>query len=57
MRHTRIPNEKIELYQKLREKGILVRCFEYPRTLDFVRVSIGTDEEIKAFLRAVEETL
>ncbi len=46
-----------ELYQKLREKGILVRCFEHPRTLDFVRVSIGTDEEIKAFLRAVEETL
>lgn len=46
-----------ELYQKLREKGMLVRCFEHPRTLEFVRVSIGTDEEMKAFLHAVEETL
>jgi histidinol-phosphate aminotransferase len=46
-----------EFYKRLREKGILVRCFEHPRTLDFIRVSIGTEEEMNAFLHAVEETL
>ena len=46
-----------EFYEKLRGKGILVRCFDHPRTVDYIRVSIGTDEDMDAFLGAVEETL
>jgi len=47
--------EGAALYQKLRERGILVRHFNKPRIHAFLRVSIGTDEEMDAFLKAVEE--
>jgi histidinol-phosphate aminotransferase len=36
----------------LRERGILVRHFNKPRIAGYVRVSIGTDEEMDAFLAA-----
>ena len=36
----------------LREKGILVRHFDRDRIADFLRVSIGTDEEMNVFLEA-----
>lgn len=39
----------------LREKGILVRHFVGERTEDFVRVSMGTEEDMELFLKAVEE--
>ncbi|MDR0670334.1 MAG: aminotransferase class I/II-fold pyridoxal phosphate-dependent enzyme, partial [Treponema sp.] len=38
----------------LREKGILVRHFNGDRIADFLRVSIGTDGEMDAFLRECE---
>ena len=41
-----------ELFKKLRDKGILVRHWNKPRIGGFLRVSIGTDEEMDAFLRA-----
>jgi histidinol-phosphate aminotransferase len=44
-----------ELFAALRERGILVRHFNKPRIADFLRVSIGTDEEMNAFLAACGE--
>ena len=44
-----------ELFAGLREKGILVRYFAQPRIDNCLRVSIGTDEEMDAFLNAMRE--
>jgi histidinol-phosphate aminotransferase len=38
---------------KLREKKVLVRWFRYPETKDFLRITIGTDAEANALVRAV----
>lgn len=45
------------LYQGLRDRGILVRWFDKDRIRDYLRVSIGTDEEMEAMCRACEEIL
>ncbi|AJY76651.1 histidinol-phosphate transaminase [Paenibacillus beijingensis] len=44
-----------ELFRKLRDKGILVRYFNKPRIDNRLRVSIGTDEEMDAFVAALRE--
>jgi histidinol-phosphate aminotransferase len=44
-----------ELSFRLREKGILVRYFKEPRIDNYLRVSIGTDEEMDLFIRALKE--
>ena len=41
-------------YEKLKEKGVLVRWFNKERIKDFVRVSIGTQEDMEAFIKAAE---
>jgi len=43
------------LFAALREKGILVRHFNKERIADFVRISIGTDEDMDALLAACGE--
>lgn len=42
---------------KLREKKVLVRWFRYPETKDYLRITIGTDAEASALLRAVKQLL
>lgn len=42
---------------KLRDKKVLVRWFRYPETKDFLRITIGTDSEANALLRAVKQLL
>ncbi len=42
-----------ELFAHLREKKILVRYFAAPRISDYLRITIGTDEQMEAFLSAV----
>lgn len=44
-----------ELFLQLREKGILVRYFDKPKIDNFLRVSIGTDEEMDCFLAALNK--
>jgi len=44
-----------ELYQQLRKEGILVRYFNKERINNFLRVSIGTDEEMECFIKKIAE--
>ena len=46
-----------EWLAKLRERKILVRWFDYPETRDSLRVTIGTDGEMNALLRAARAIL
>lgn len=40
-----------ELYLGLKEKKILVRWFDKPRIRDYVRITIGTEEQMNALLK------
>ena len=46
-----------ELYEKLRARGILVRYFGSDRISNFVRITIGTKEQMEALVRAVSDIL
>ncbi|MDR2404247.1 MAG: aminotransferase class I/II-fold pyridoxal phosphate-dependent enzyme [Spirochaetaceae bacterium] len=47
----RVPGKSgAEAFKALRERGILARHFNQDRIQDFLRVSIGTDEEMDVFL-------
>ncbi len=46
-----------ELYLKLKARGILVRHFNKKRIEDFNRITIGTLDDMKALICAVEEIL
>ena len=43
-----------DLYLKLKEKGILVRHFDTERLTDYVRITIGSIEEMRALIAAIE---
>ena len=45
------------LYLALKEQGILVRYFAYPRIKDYLRITIGTDEEMRVFIQKLGEIL
>jgi histidinol-phosphate aminotransferase len=38
-------NDAAQLAQQLREQGIIVRYFNKPRINQFLRITIGTDEQ------------
>ncbi|MDP2990433.1 MAG: aminotransferase class I/II-fold pyridoxal phosphate-dependent enzyme, partial [Kiritimatiellota bacterium] len=42
-----------DLYLRLREKNILVRYFPGRRTQDYLRITIGTDEQMQALVNAI----
>ncbi len=44
-----------DLFNALREAGIFVRYFDKPRIDEYLRITIGTDEEMKQFVAFVEE--
>ncbi|GKU76981.1 histidinol-phosphate transaminase [Paenibacillus sp. L3-i20] len=46
-----------EMFLLLREKGVLVRYFASPRIDNYLRVSIGTDEEMDVFIAALKEVI
>ena len=46
-----------ELYRKLKARGVLVRHFDKPRIGPYVRVTIGTREQMEIFLRETEAIL
>ena len=45
------------LYEKLKEKGVLIRHFEKQRIKDYNRITIGSEEEMKIFVSKVKEIL
>ena len=45
------------LYRALKEKGILVRHFDSPRIADYLRITIGTPEQMEALIKALDEIL
>lgn len=46
-----------ELYRWLKDKGILVRHFNQERIKDYIRITIGSQKDMEAFITAIEEIL
>lgn len=46
-----------DLYLKLKEKGILVRHFDLDRIKDYIRITIGSAEQMQKFVSTVKEIL
>lgn len=46
-----------ELYKKLRDAGILVRYFKQSRISDYLRITIGTDEEMDTLFDQIKQIL
>ena len=45
------------LYRALKEKGILVRHFDSLRIADYLRITIGTQAQMEALIKALDEIL
>ena len=54
-RHKNISGAK--LYEKLKEEGILVRHFKKDRISDFVRITIGNEEQMNIFIKTVRRII
>lgn len=45
------------LYLALKERGILVRFLDFARTKDYIRITVGSDEEMDILINALTEIL
>ena len=45
------------IFEELKKKGIYVRYFNKPRIDEYLRISIGTDGEMREFIKALDEIL
>ncbi|WP_040949004.1 histidinol-phosphate transaminase [Gorillibacterium massiliense] len=55
MSHPRIEAKRI--FNELKSRGIIVRYFEKPKIDNYLRVSIGTDDEMDIFINQIHEIL
>ena len=46
-----------EIFDSMKEKGLLIRYFDTGRLENMLRVSVGTPEENQAFLKTLKETI
>lgn len=53
--HETYPAER--LYEALRQRNILIRYFKTKPIDNYIRITIGTDEEMKQLIRAIEEII
>ena len=53
--HPRLDGGK--LYQKLKEKGILIRHFDSPAISQYNRITVGTKEQMDALIAAIEDIM
>ena len=49
------PAEVTQIFEKLKEKNIFVRYFNQPLIDNYLRISIGTDEQMEKLYVALEE--
>ena len=54
-KHPDIPGE--ELYKRIKEQGILIRHFATPGIEDFVRITVGTPEQMEKLKCAIENVI
>ena len=54
-RHPDISGQR--LYQALREKGVLVRWFNQPDIVDFIRITVGSRPQMDALLTALQDII
>ncbi len=55
VKHSAIPSK--ELYEKLKERKILVRWFDGPVQSEYVRITVGTMMEIKTLVKELRDML
>lgn len=55
VRHPALPGE--QLYHALRSRGVLVRWFNRPRIHDYLRITIGTDEQMDKLFEALRQII
>ncbi|WP_313630402.1 histidinol-phosphate transaminase [Enterococcus devriesei] len=55
VKHSQISAEA--LFQALRAKKILVRWFNQPRAKDYLRITVGTQEQMRVLIKAVKKIL
>ena len=52
------PNKKApDIFAALREKGIFIRYFKLPRIDNYLRITVGTDEQMDKLIAALKEIL
>lgn len=51
------PHTAVELYDRLREKGILVRYFNRPRIDGYLRITIGTKKQMTRLAEVLQELI
>ena len=52
------PNKKApDIFAALREKGIFIRYFKLPRIDNYLRITVGTDEQMDKLIAASKEIL
>ena len=44
-----------EIFEQLRQRGVLIRRFDAPRIENYLRITIGTDAEMARFFAALDE--
>ncbi|MBO5621564.1 MAG: histidinol-phosphate transaminase, partial [Butyrivibrio sp.] len=54
-KHKTVPGK--DIFEELRERGIVVRRWDADRISDYLRITIGTDEEMDVLLKALKEIL
>ena len=55
VRHPSFPGSSLR--DRLREKGILIRWFDQPRIRDWSRITIGTGEQMRALVSALDDLM
>ena len=46
-----------KLYLELKKKGILIRYWDKPRISNYVRITVGTDEQVDLLLKEIKNII